>query len=95
MAKRTLRAETIDLDLLEARYPEAIKTVKAVNYSVLYEKAKAHLVTGEPIPGVIIIRNDGTTLPAVATEQVAAQNLEAATSKLDPANPLPHDYMAA
>lgn len=88
MAKRTLRAEKFDIDLLEARYPDCIKTLKQVDYSKLYAKAKAHQITGEPIPGVIIMNADGTTIPAI-TQQVAEENQAAAAS------PSPSDYLAA
>lgn len=88
MAKRTLRAETFDIDLLEARYPDCIYIEKKVDYSKLYAKAKAHQVTGEPIPGVIIMNADGTTIPSV-TQQVVAENQAAASS------PSPADYIAA
>lgn len=83
MAKRSLRAETFDIDLLEARYPDCIKTVKQVDYSKLYAKAKAHQVTGEPIPGVVIMNPDGTTIPAI-TQQVAEQNIMASEHGLMP-----------
>jgi hypothetical protein len=62
--KTKLKLEVTDMDALAKEYPHAIKKVVIVreDHTALYALAKAHLVTGKPIPGVIITKPDGSML---------------------------------
>lgn len=75
MANKTkLHIEVTDMAALEAAFPNAVKRVVEIreDRKELYALAKAHLVIGKPIPGVIITKPDGSMLTdaKIQTQQV-------------------------
>jgi len=62
--KTKLKLTVTDIDVLKAAYPDAVQQVVIIreDHTKLYAIAKAHLVIGKPIPGVTIIKPDGTVL---------------------------------